>query len=143
VASHKILHPTRRENKHYRRQAGGHSGFLVELKIELKIGFRILGPKKLRGIASVFILLSACFRLARPGGRLFFQGPNGRELPHGIRFVRSRADAGTSFPERFAGSDVLIVQDGKIVAECDDMAKRMELASLSRSLSRNRTTISA
>jgi hypothetical protein len=45
-----------------------------------------------------------------------------------------------AFSERFAGSDAMIVQHGKIVAECGDTAKRMEPASIRKSLLRNLTT---
>ena len=135
-----ILHPTRHENKYYRRQAGDHSGLLVELKIELKVGFRIQGPKKLRRIANVFILLSACFRLARPWRKTVFQRLNGSELPHGIRLVRSRADAGTCLLRAFCRQrrhDCSARQNSSRVRR---YGEANGLASVRKSLLRNLTT---
>jgi hypothetical protein len=50
----------------------------------------------------------------------------GASYPTELGLSEAELTQARAFSERFAGSDVMIVQHGKIVAECGDTAKRMD-----------------
>ncbi|MEO6839391.1 MAG: serine hydrolase [Bradyrhizobium sp.] len=90
---------------------------------------------KIRRIACVFMALSALVWFDPSRASDNFPGAEWeRATPAEFGWSEAELTQARTFSEQFAGSAVVIVQHGKIVAEWGDTAKRMELASVRKSL---------
>jgi CubicO group peptidase (beta-lactamase class C family) len=90
---------------------------------------------KLRHIACVFTILSAVVPFDPAQAEDSFPGVEWeRVIPTELGWSEAKLTQARAFSEQFAGSAVVVVQHGKIVAEWGDTTKRMELASVRKSL---------
>ncbi|MEW6645442.1 MAG: serine hydrolase [Pseudomonadota bacterium] len=90
---------------------------------------------KIQRILAMFMAVSACVQLDAARADDGFPGAEWqRATPRALGWSETELTQARAFSEQFAGSAVVIVQHGKIVAEWGDTTKRTELASARKSL---------
>ena len=90
---------------------------------------------KFHRILCFFVFFSALIQLDPARAEDGFPGTEWeRVTPRELGWSEAELTQVRAFSEQFAGSAVMIVQHGKVVAEWGDTAKRMELASVRKSL---------